>query len=115
VKTLRTLLALSALPVAAADISGAWKLEGNIADVRINRVCTIKQAGNKLSGGCKNQMNELSLTGEVNGNNVTWSYDADYQGQKLTLVFKGALETDTAIKGSITSEGVAGSFTATKQ
>ncbi len=114
-KSLNSLLALIALPLAAADISGAWKLEGNVADVRINRICTIKQAGNKLTGACKNQMNELSLTGEVNGNNITWSYDADYQGQKLTLVFKGALEADAAIKGSITTEGASGNFTATKQ
>ena len=110
-----TSLLLLTLPAAAADISGTWKLEGNIADVRINRVCTIKQAGAKLTGACKNQMNELPLTGEVSGNNATWSYDADYQGQKLTLVFKGALEADTAIKGSITTEGASGSFTATKQ
>jgi hypothetical protein len=114
-KTLLGLLALAALPVVAADISGAWKLEGDVADVHVNRVCTIKQSGNKLSGSCKNQMNELALTGEVNGQSVTWTYDSDYQGQKVTLVYKGTLESDAAIKGSIDASGASGSFTAKKQ
>jgi hypothetical protein len=114
-KTLLTALGLLVLPLAAADISGAWKVEGDIADVHVNRVCTIKQTGNKLTGACKNQMNELPMSGEVNGDKVTWTYDADYQGQKVTLVYKGTLESDGAMKGTIATEGAEGSFTAKKQ
>ena len=36
------LIALLALPVSAADVSGAWSLEGEVAGVPIKRVCTIK-------------------------------------------------------------------------
>jgi hypothetical protein len=114
-KTVVALLALSVLPVAGADISGAWKVEGDIAEVHVNRVCTIKQADNKLTGACKNQVNETVLTGEVDGKNITWKYDADYQGTQVTLVYKGTLESDSAIKGSITVEGALGNFTAKKQ
>jgi len=103
------------LPLSAADISGAWKLDGNIADVHINRVCILKQTGNKLSGSCKNQMNDLALTGIVDGKNISWTYDSTYEGEKVTLVFKGTLESDAAMKGSIDTQGVAGAFTATKQ
>src|SRR5579864_109163 len=114
-KTLLTALAMFAVPLAAADISGAWKVEGEIADVHVNRVCTIKQTGAKLTGACKNQSNELAMTGEVNGDKVTWTYDSDYQGQKVTLVYKGTLGPDGAMKGSISTEGAEGSFTAKKQ
>jgi hypothetical protein len=108
------LLVLSVGPLAAADLSGAWKVEGDIAEIHINRVCTIKQSGDKLTGTCKNQMNELAMTGEVKGNSVTWTYDSDYQGQKVTLVYKGTLDGGT-IQGSIDTEGAAGKFTAKKQ
>ncbi|HEV3197966.1 MAG TPA: hypothetical protein VGZ73_08665 [Bryobacteraceae bacterium] len=114
-KNLLILLALSFLPASAADVSGAWRLEGDIAGVHIDRVCTIKQADNKLSGGCKNQTNELALTGEVNGNAVTWNYDVDFEGTKLSLVFKGTLEAGTSMKGKIETPGTSGQFTAKKQ
>jgi hypothetical protein len=108
-------LLILSIPLAlAADVSGAWKVEGDIAGVHINRVCTIKQADTKLTGGCKNQTNELALTGEVNGNNITWSYEADYEGTKVTLVFKGTLEAGTSITGKIETPGASGDFTAKK-
>jgi hypothetical protein len=113
-RPLLPLLALLALPVAAANISGSWKLVGNIVDVHIDRVCTLKQVATKLTGTCKGPMNTITLTGEVEGNSITWTYVADYQGQKVTLVYKGILESDS-IKGTITTEGAMGSFTATKQ
>jgi len=114
-KNLLILLSLSILPASAADVSGAWKLEGDIAGVHINRVCTIKQAENKLTGGCKNQTNELALTGEVNGNDVIWNYDTEYEGTKVTLVFKGTVEAGTSMKGKIETTGTSGEFTAKKQ
>jgi hypothetical protein len=115
-KSLLFLLALSVPPAFAADdVAGAWKLVGDIAGVHIDRVCTIKQAGNKIAGSCKNQTNELALTGEVNGNNVTWNYDADYEGTKVTLVFKGTMEAGASIKGKIEASGASGDFTAKKQ
>jgi hypothetical protein len=114
-KNLLFLLTLSILPACAADVSGAWKLEGDIAGVHINRVCTIKQADTKISGACKNPTNELALSGEVNGSNVTWSYDTEYEGSKITLVFKGTLEAGSSMKGKIETAGTTGDFTAKKQ
>jgi len=114
-KNLLILLALSILPAAAADVSGAWKLEGDVAGVHINRVCTIKQAANKITGACKNQTNEVPLTGEVNEDKVTWNYDVDYEGSKVTLVFKGTIEAGTSMKGKIETTGTSGEFTAKKQ
>jgi hypothetical protein len=113
--TLLALLSVWALRVAAADISGTWKLDGNIANVHVDRICTITQVANKLTGHCKNPTSDVALTGEVDGSSVTWTYVADYEGQKLTLVYKGILESETAMKGTISTSGVSGDFTAKKQ
>jgi len=101
--------------LAAADVSGEWKLEGEIAGVRISRVCALKQEGSKLSGKCKNPQNEVAIEGEVNDKSVTWRYDTDYMGTQLTLTYQGSLESASAIKGTIQAADVTGSFTATKQ
>jgi hypothetical protein len=113
-KNLLMLFGLTILPAAAADISGTWKLEGDIAGVHINRTCTIKQESTKISGSCKNQMNDLPLAGEVSGNDVTWHYETNYEGTNITLTFKGKLD-GSSIKGKIETEGAGGDFTATKQ
>lgn len=114
-KTLLALVTISVLLVAAADISGTWKLEGDIANVHVDRICTIKQVANKLTGNCKNPTSDVGLTGAVVGNSLTWTYVADYNGQKVTLVYKGTLESGTEIKGTITVEGASGTFAAKKQ
>ena len=114
-KALLVLLAVPALPVVAADISGTWKLEADIANAHVNRTCVLKQAATKLTGTCKGQTNEVTLTGEINGKKFTWTYTTDYQGQTLTLEYKGTLESDTAMKGSIAAEGATGTFIAKKE
>jgi len=100
---------------AAADLSGTWKLEGDVAGMHIDRTCAIKQADNKLSGSCKNQASEATLTGAVEGQTVTWKYQADYQGIQVTVAFAGTMQSETAIAGSIDAEGAPGKFTAKKQ
>jgi hypothetical protein len=84
-------------------------------------VCTIKQADNKIQGPCKNQMGETVLSGDVNGKDVTWKYESKYEGATVLLVFKGTVESDGEMKGSITASDVAGNnattgtFTAKRQ
>jgi hypothetical protein len=114
-RILIAMVGLALLPVVATDLTGNWKLEGDVADAHIDRMCTIKQAENKLSGTCKSKTNETALTGDVNGKKVTWQYQADYQGQKVTVVFDGTLDSNTAIIGTISAEGASGKFTAKKQ
>jgi len=113
-KKLLTLMAVSAMALAAADASGTWKLTGEIDGIAISRVCTLKQTDSKLTGTCKNDTNEVALTGEVKGNDITWQYEVDYDGSKIALVYKGTLDGGT-IKGSVDASGTGGSFTAQKQ
>lgn len=114
-KMVLTLLAVSALPAAAADISGSWKLDGHIENVSISRVCTLQQTDHKLAGKCTNATNEVVLAGDVDGNKVVWKYDVMYEGTKMTLTFNGTLDSANAMKGSIETMGAKGDFTATRQ
>src|SRR5436190_23042483 len=107
-KSLILALGLAVIPAGAAEVGGVWHLVGHVADVNIDRVCTIKQAAGKIQGPCKNQMGETVLSGEVNGKNVTWKYEAKYEGATVVLLFKGALESDAGMTGSITASDTAG-------
>ena len=107
-KTILLALVFAAIPAGAADVAGTWRLTGRIADVNIDRVCTIQQTESRIQGACKNQTGETVLSGEVNGRNVTWTYQSQYDGATVVLVFKGTLESDSAIKGAITASDTAG-------
>lgn len=107
-KTTLLVLVLAAIPAGAAEIAGTWRLTGRIADVNIDRVCTIRQTESRIEGACKNQTGETVLSGEVNGGNVKWKYESKYEGTTVVLVFKGALESDSAIKGEITASDTEG-------
>jgi hypothetical protein len=109
------LLALAAAAMSASDahITGIWRLTGTIADVAIDRVCTIEQTGGKIQGPCKNQAGETVLSGEVNGDSISWKYEAKYDGATVVLVFKGTLESDLTMKGTITASDTAGNNTTT--
>ena len=110
------LLALLVLPLAAADISGVWKVEGNIADTDVSPVCTFKQTDAKLTGTCKPlQVGDSAVTGQVDGNKVTFQYEVDYQGVHYVLIYRGVLDSDTAMKGGFTVGDAEGAFTAKKQ
>jgi uncharacterized lipoprotein YmbA len=112
-KTILLALVCAAIPADAAEIAGTWRLTGRVADVNIDRVCTIRQTESRIQGACKNQSGETVLSGEVNGGNITWKYESKYDGATVVLVFKGTLESDTAIKGTITASDTAGNNSTT--
>lgn len=106
---------LLAVEARAADLSGDWKIEGEVSGYAVTPVCTLKQQDNKLTGGCKSDQNDSPLKGEVDGQKVTWQYEVDYNGEKYTLQWSATLESDTAMKGTISVGGGEGAFTAKKQ
>jgi hypothetical protein len=106
-------LVAAAMSAGSAHITGTWRLTGRIADVTIDRVCTIEQTEGKIQGPCKNQAGDKVLNGVVDGDTVTWKYEAKYDGATVRLVFNGTVESDSAIKGTITASDTAGSNTTT--
>ena len=112
-RTMIFALLAAAIPAGGAQIAGTWRLTGKVADVTINRVCTIQQTDNRIQGPCNNQMGETTLTGEVDGDQVTWKYEAKYEGTTVVLVFQGKVASDSKIEGTIKAADPAGNYPTT--
>jgi hypothetical protein len=118
---LASVLAFSAVTALAdgASVSGAWKVTGDVMGYPVEQVCTFAQDGKKLTGSCKEAGKDKAadITGEVEDKKVTWSFKTDYNGQEITVTFKGTLGDDAQLKGDIDVQpfNVAGTFSAKKE
>ncbi|HVM99491.1 MAG TPA: hypothetical protein VMT68_04675 [Caulobacteraceae bacterium] len=118
-KSLIIAAVLACAPAAAlaADESGTWNVSGAFGEaIKYTSVCTLKQddAG-KLTGSCKGTQNEdAAATGAVTGTSVEFAYDTTYQGSPVHLDYKGDLQSDGSLKGTVDTGGAQGTFTATK-
>jgi len=110
-------LLISGVAAVAADVAGDWKLDGSIGQFPVDIVCSLKEDGTKITGVCKgNDIGEVPLKGEKDGNSIKWSYDVNFQGQQFTIVYSATLDSPSAMKGSITVAGNAsGTFIGKKQ
>jgi hypothetical protein len=108
-------LGLSTNAAAAADLTGAWKLDlkPDFSGHETTHDCTFKQDGKKLAIDCEGQ----KITGEVNGPQVTFQFRTGKQNE-VTARYSGTLDTNgTTIKGSwhLTPDNRQGNFEARKQ
>jgi len=118
-KYLIAILAFAVYTAMAADVAGEWKVEGDIGTVHVNRVCTFKQEGDKITGACKNSQDEVKLTGSVSGNTMTWQYTTTLQGRSIPMVYKATIESAGKMTGKMQIVGEdlipPGEFIATRQ
>ncbi|MBI5086814.1 MAG: hypothetical protein HZB13_19730 [Acidobacteria bacterium] len=114
-KSFAMMLCLMALPLAAADVTGDWKVEGEIAGNPVTPTCTLKQEGAKLSGACKSELGESALKGEVDGEKVKFEYEIDYNGTKYLLTYSATLDSANSMKGTVDAGVASGAFTAKKE
>jgi hypothetical protein len=117
-KSLAAALALvitTVVVAAAADVSGTWNVEGEVVGYSVKFACTLKQAGDTLSGTATIQGKDSPLTGTVKDRTVTFQFDVDHEGQTYTNVYTGTVGENGVLEGSIEVAGQLGSFTAKKQ
>lgn len=114
------LLASAAVGASAADntsLSGKWKIHSSVAGNESDQDCTFTQKDNDLTGSCVSDRGTVEISGKVDGTKVTWTYKSEYQGNPLTVIYRGTLESTTQkIAGtlSVVEYGVEGDFTATQ-
>jgi hypothetical protein len=115
-KALVLIFALAATTFAAtlADVSGDWSVDGEVYGTAVKYTCNLTQEGEKLSGTAKLDSGDAAVTGSVADKSVTWQFEVPYNGQMLTLVFDGTVESEKSIKGKIQVAGIEGAFSATK-
>jgi hypothetical protein len=125
VKKLVLAAALALLPGAAlaADLSGAWNVAGSFdaMGIKYASACNLTQdSGGKLTGACTGTQNEQAATtgtvttGADGKTAVEFAYDTSYQGSPVHLDYKGALQADGTVTGTVDAGGADGTFTATK-
>jgi hypothetical protein len=121
--TLSTILAtfvMFATPLATAnDVSGAWKVVGDISGYAIDATMELKQDGEAVSGtiAFKSGAKPATLTGTVKDATVTLTFTVEAEEGTYDQTWTGTLGAAGVLKGTVdVQQGVAaGDFTATKQ
>lgn len=108
-KKLAALTCLLAASLFAADISGKWKGTAEGPNGSIERTFNFKVDGNKLTGDTESQMmGKAEITdGKIDGDNISFTINANFQGNEMKLNYKGKVSGDT-IKLSVEFGGGGG-------
>jgi len=98
------------------SVAGEWQIHRIAAGRESTQTCTFKQKDSDLTGTCSSDSGPVPLTGKVEGKTVTWTYKADSEGGKVTVVYNGTLESETKMSGTVSAVefSVEGEFTATR-
>ena len=103
---------------AQTNMAGSWTLEVSSDQGITTPELTLVQEGMKLTGHYSSDtLGENDITGEVDGNNVTISFDADLQGQSAPVRYKGTVDAEGVWSGTLDIAGglLTGTFTAKKK
>jgi len=95
------------------DVSGPWsfQVETSIGSGRPS--FTFKQDGERLSGNYKGAFGEAPVSGSIRGNDLTFSVRVTVDGSEGTIVYKGNVEKDGSMKGTVAlGDSVSGTWTA---
>jgi hypothetical protein len=80
------------------DVSGVWNATVETPQGTGNPVFTLKQEGEKLTGNYKGTLGEAPLTGTLKGNDITFTFKVNFQGQDFEVTYTGKVEGNS-IKG----------------
>ena len=117
------------MPLAAADVSGDWKVDATFDDASRARgwpqgrgelVCTLNTNNGRVTGECKPTVaaKGVAIVGETRGENIRWQFDVVIQpgGAPVQMIYTGRLDqTQTAVRGTFALADFGGDFTAKKQ
>ena len=111
-RRLLIVLALSALALCAADISGTWAAAVTLDAGGGTATFVFKQAGEALTGTYSGALGSANVKGTVKGNQVEWSFENSDAGK---ISYKGTVD-GTTMKGAVEYGQLgAGTFTAEKK
>ena len=94
-------MAASAPQAGGANVTGDWSVTVETSAGSGNPSFTFKQEGEKLTGMYKGQLGEGPLTGTVKGADINFTIKVNAQGQDLTIVYTGKVESKDSMKGKV--------------
>jgi len=102
------LLSLVFVPGASAQksVAGEWDATFNTPGGPLPLGLVFKVDGEKLTGTAKRSRGDVPLTGTVKGDDITFSYTIDYNGNAVTLTFTGKVKGDE-MGGTVSFNGEA--------
>ena len=98
--------ALMVTPAIGADISGTWTASFETQLGVQNYTYTFKVAGSKLTGTAKSNLAEGTVDGTVNGGDVTFVENLNYEGMPLQIQYKGKISGDEIKFTRVVVEGI---------
>lgn len=106
-------------PVSAqTNMSGSWAMEVSTDQGTTMPELTLVQDGMNLTGQYASAtLGSNNVTGTVNGNNVTISFQASLQGQSAPVVYRGTVDEQGVWTGTIDIAGgmLSGTFKGEKK
>ena len=103
---------------AKVNLTGAWAFETITEAGPGTPAVTLTQDGEKLTGHYSSAtLGEADLSGSVKGNEFSFTFNANLQGQSVPVTYKGTVESATSLKGTLDVAGgiATGTFTAKKK
>lgn len=81
----------------AADISGNWNGTADFGGQSITRTFVFKVDGTKLTGETTSELLGKSTieNGKIDGDNISFTIKANFQGNEMTMTYKGKVTGDT--------------------
>jgi hypothetical protein len=80
---------------AQKTVAGEWDAEFNTPGGPQPLKLVLKVDGEKLSGTAKRSRGDVAITGTVKGDDITFAYTIEYNGNAVTLTFTGKVKGDT--------------------
>ena len=99
----------------AANAAGSWALTINSPQGVFNSPLTIQQNGEAVTGEIGSPAGVVPISNaKISGNELTFSYTINFQGQQLNIAARGKIEGN-AISGSMETMGTSFDFSGTKK
>lgn len=97
------LAAIAAVAPAAdkVDVTGEWDITIESPQGTFTPSAVFQQDGEKLTGTYKGRFGESKLEGTVKEKAIQWKVTISIEGQAVNLLYKGTVESDDTMKGSV--------------
>ncbi len=102
-------------PGAAAMAAGTWALNVNSPNGEVSSTLTLRQTGETLGGEITTPFGNATISeARVRGNEITFSYTINFQGQPLPVTARGRID-GSSIAGTMEAMGQTFEFTGSKR
>jgi hypothetical protein len=85
---------------AQKTVAGEWDAQFNTPGGAQALKLIIKVDGEKLTGTAKRSRGDVPITGTIKGEDITFAYTVEYNGNAVTLTFTGKVKGD-AMSGTV--------------